>query len=1128
MKQRILFFAWLLLLSCPLFLFGQQQTQTSLPTITGMIAPPTVTFTTTNVTCFGATDGCATAVATGSSTGQLSYLWSTGDTTSTVCNLGAGQYFVTVTDTVAIAGGGIQVFTAVADTTITQPQFLLVSSIDSIAGVTCAGDSNGLVNLAVSGGTMPYSFLWSNGATTADIATIAEGLYTVVVTDNNGCTAVDTALVPLLGLITLTIDSTSNPLCNGDSTGAIFATAIGDTTLNNCSSPVVRLNEFLYRPSAAFNNGVDPNTGEFIELIGPPGADISCYILTDGDWTITMPAGTIIPSDGFFTIGNDSIWGAGTFDLDAENCNCFTDGNGGQGLLILTDGGETISMFDATGTFVDGVIYGSPSAGNQPFGSTFTTVGLAGCLNSVTLPAASAYSTAPGGVAANTSLVRAPDGSGNWVPQVGGSLNGCNNINPNGAGGAITYLWNTGDTTQNITGLPAGTYRVTATNALGCTDTASFTLVEPSSIVAIIDSSSNIACMGDSTGSIDMTVTGGTMPYAFVWSNGATTEDLVNVPVGIYCGTITDDNGCMAVLCDTLTEDSLDIPFDTLYVCAGDSVQLLVNTTVNTIRWTPASSLSNDTIINPFANPAVTTTYVVRYTGAGGCIMSDSVVVIIGGNANLVSLGMATSPSCFGDTTGTIMTNTTGTGINYLWNTGDTTANLSNVPAGMYTLVAIDGNNCTDTLMVTIGQPDSLQLLLGAVTNVTCRSGNDGAIAAATVVGGTVGYTYLWSDASASTTDSLDNLVAGLYILTVTDANGCTVVGNATVDQPVDSIKIGYNATPVSCGNTNDGTLTALPINGTPAYTYQWGAAANNQTGATATNLTTGTYSVFVTDANGCTATAVGIFVPANVAIDTNAISIAALDSLLSCDLAPTGSLRINTVNTYTYLWSDGSTNQQADNLPAGAYAVTVSNNQNCSVVFYDTITAPFVPSVLPYIAVLNNTSSTGTSSEIFNIGAGNDQTNLGVQYEWTVSDANAVIVNPLLANSTVSATNSGTYRLTLTATANDATACQDTGSVTLIVESIYLGMPTAFTPNGDGINDVFRPIGLIGEDVLSFKVYNRWGQIVYNGDDLENQGWDGRFEGTEQPTEEYIFVLEYQIGNQTPRAHKGGFSLIR
>ena len=213
-------------------------------------------------------------------------------------------------------------------------------------------------------------------------------------------------------------------------TGA--GTFIGSTpipTPTNCSSPTVVINEVMYQPST--NNGVNPDAGEMIELLGPPGTDLSCFVLTDGDWTITFPPGSVIPADGIFTIGNDNVYGIGTFDLDAENCACFTDGGGGDGLLILTDGGEYISLFNASGTFVQGLIYGTPSAGNTPPNGSFSTggvintVGLPGCPTSVTIPGAGAFETA-GTSGAGVSLIRDPDGSGPWATQTGGSINACN------------------------------------------------------------------------------------------------------------------------------------------------------------------------------------------------------------------------------------------------------------------------------------------------------------------------------------------------------------------------------------------------------------------------------------------------------------------------------------------------------------------------------------------------------------------------------------------------------------------------------------------------------------------------------------------------------------------------------
>lgn len=1406
-----------------------------------------------------------------------------------------------------------QVCTVVVSDSVHQP-FVLVTSLDSIGPVVCTGSANGLIDLSVSGGTGPYTYLWSNGATTQDLGGLIDTTYVITVTDANNCTVVDTAEVPLVGALALVLDNLQAVACFGDSTGAIDITVNGDTSGLSCSSPIVALNEIMYRPT--LRNGQNPNTGEYIELIGPPGTNIGCYVLTDGDWTITIPPGTTIPSDGYFTIGNNVVWGAGSFDLDAENCNCFTAGVGGQGLLILTDGGEYVALFDATGTFLQGLLYGTPSAGNTPSGQTINTVGTTGCVPSVTIPNAPAFETAIGGLAANTSLIRDPDGSGSWGAQVGGSMDACNAPNSTGGGSNITYLWSTGDTTQDLSGLLAGTYRVIATNRFGCTDTATYVVTQPNSPINVMVSSIDTICAGVTTGSIDLTVSGGTAPYTFIWSNGAITEDLTNLPAGSYCGTITDANGCTFNLCDTIVADSLDIPVDTLHICVGDSVQLPLNTTLSNIVWSPSVGLNSAVTQQPWAAPVVTTTYKVqaangragtnlvvngdfsqgnvgftndyrfyaggqqdgyiidtnafvhnvRHTGVdhttgtgnfliadpqvgdvnvwcqtvnvtpstvyefsmwvsnivspnldfgdptlevlingnvvlntgsipenpdvwvnfgtlwgagtdttaticirsvnslvmgydfglddisfaaiNGCTLMDSVVVIVDsidlsnttvtsiachndstgsistnttgltyqwstgattsalnnlpagtysvtvtgtggcvdslsivltqpdslyiqldsildiscfngdpGSVNItpnggvgpytyawsngatsqdigglvagdycltltdangcidslcatvvgrdtitiipdtiglclgdsvvlnallssgtnrpiewlptiglsststlstvarptitttyvaqlifngrscpssdsvvvlvdnaaISLTTTTTPLCYGDSTGDITVGTTSSNLQYLWNTGDTTANLTNVGAGTYTLVATGALGvCTDTLMVTLNQPDSLLLSVGAPTAVTCRNGSNGSIGVSTVTGGTPGYTYLWSN--ASTAMSLSNLTAGTYTLTVTDTNSCTVVGSVVVTQPSDSISITSNATPVSCDSTSNGTVTAIPMNGNPVYTYQWGAGTGNQTGATATNLPTGTYTVTVTDALGCTATAIGLFVPQSVGIDSSSLTLVTTDSLLDCDLLPTGAAQVNTTNTYTYLWSNGNTAQTVNDLPGGGYSVTVSNN-GCSVVLFGNIDVPFIPVVDPFIDRTGVTSFTTTGGTSVNLGAGNDE-RPRVQYNWT-SSPTINIDDPTVPLTTGNAQEPMTYAILLTATANNG--CQDTGTVYLTIESEFLGMPDAFTPNGDNINDLYRPIGLTASNIVRFRVFNRWGQEVYNGDDLLNSGWDGRFQGVEQPTEVYIYLLEYQIStNSRVEMRKGEFTLIR
>lgn len=1078
-------------------------------------------FTTTNISCNGGADGCITVTTTGGGA-TLSYLWSNGASTSTICGLTAGNYTVTITDTTGVAGGGMPVIT-IGDTTVSQP-FTLTTTIDSIGSVICTGNNNGFVQLSVAGGTMPYTYSWSNGATTEDINNLIDSIYTVVVTDTNGCTTTDTAVVQTLGFIAVTVDSTKSIACHGDSTGAIYTTATGDTSTMGCTSTTVALNEIMYNPTA--NDGQNPNTGEYIELIGPAGADISCYVLTDGDWTITIPPGTTIPSDGFFTIGNDIVWGAGTFDLDAENCNCFTDGTGGSGLLILTTGGEYVALYDGSGTFVEGLIYGTPTAGNSPNpGAIINTIGTAGCPSSVTIPATTAFETSIGGVANDVSLIRSPDGSGNWTAQVGGSLGTCNTTGSGSTGsGAVSYLWNTGATTQDITGLAAGTYTVTATNNYGCTATTSYTITSPAALIGTT-TTVDIDCMGDSTGSIDLLVTGGTTPYQFVWSTGDTVEDLDSLASGIYCVTITDSNACVYEICDTIEEPFFSIPVDTFYSCMGDSVQLQVNTNATTIHWSPVLGLNNDTIANPLASPVSTTNYIVSASiGTGTCTMTDSILVIV--DSLQVNLAASSNVSCHGDSTGSITTSSVGTGYQYLWNTGDTTAQLNNLPTGTYQLTVSNGGACQDTLTVVLTEPDSvLSSNLDSITQVLCFGDSTGA-ASIVAQGGTSPYTYSWSN--GATTSVVSGLTAGFYNMTLTDANACMHQSSITITEPSE-MTITYQSTNVSCYGTNDGTASVSVVGGTAGYSYLWDATTGSQTNATATGLPSSTYSVTITDTLGCTDIANSIFVGNATPIDTTTINLATLTGIIDCDLSPTGALSVQTANNYTYLWNTGATSQSLNNLAAGTYTVTITNGSGCTYVQSANIGSPFVPTVRPFITTIGVLSTTVPSGTTVTVSSGNDQSTQGVLYQWSAASADLSFNDENQPTTTALSNVAGTYMLTITATASDSNACQDSGTVVLTVESIYNGMPTAFTPNGDQVNDLYRPSGLTAEEVHTFRIYNRWGQEVYNGDNLENNGWDGRLNGVEQPTEVYLYLLEYKLGGKDKvEVKKGEFSLIR
>ncbi len=173
------------------------------------------------------------------------------------------------------------------------------------------------------------------------------------------------------------------------------------------------LNEIMYDPVGDDGGGTP---GEWVELFGPAGADIGCYVLTDGDFTITIPSGTTIPSDGFFVIGRAGNANSGnpavgiSVDLDVASCGCTS----GSSPMVLTNSGEYIGLFDDTGAFVEGVIWESPSSGNQPSSeTTFNTAGLSGCPSSVDI-GSNAGSFVSVGSGNNNSIAKDFDGSGTW------------------------------------------------------------------------------------------------------------------------------------------------------------------------------------------------------------------------------------------------------------------------------------------------------------------------------------------------------------------------------------------------------------------------------------------------------------------------------------------------------------------------------------------------------------------------------------------------------------------------------------------------------------------------------------------------------------------------------------------
>ena len=817
----------------------------------------TATNTTISSAC-GAPNGSVDLSVSGGTSGYT-YLWSNAATSQDISALTAGSYTVTVydannctvTNTANVANSG---------TAVTVSASTVSSS---------CGSPTGTIDLSVNTGTAPYTYLWSNGATTQDLTGLAGGSYTVTTTGTGGCSDVSTFVVGSGSATTIALDTVIHVACNGESSGEIQITPSGNST---CSSSSLHINELLTDVLGGLSSGdgsgcgnaTNPLSAEFIELIGPPGANIGCHVLTDGDWTITIPPGTVIPADGIFTIGNNNTplhIGNGTvFDLDVNSCQCFTDS---CQLMIFTNGGEYLALFDGTGAFIEGLMYGTPSTGNTPpmgantTGGVISTAGLSGCVSSVTIPGPAAFITV-GSTLEGTTYSRSPDGSGGFAVDSTATPNACNTAGaPN-----FVFTWSNGATTEDISGLMAGTYTVTVSDGGGCDAIQSFTVTEPSAITVTTDAINDATCLV--AGSVSISVAGGTGAYSYLWSNGATTEDISGLSAGTYNVTVTDANGCQMPGA-SYTVNSVGVPTITVNsttnpTCfAGTNGSIDVIATSGTPAYTYAWSNGQTSVTATGLGAGV---YGVTVTDNTGCTVSQTITVTE--PAQLVATVTTVNATCVNNDATAAPNVSGGTGAySYQWSTGETTQNLSNLPGpGNVSVTVTDANGCSVSSLNNAIGLDTTLTLSASSSNLDCSGDSTGTISLTAANGG-LPYSYLWSNGASS--DSLSGLGAATYSVTVTDASGCSISDSYVITLPLlptvsafigqvgilDSTIIIGESININAGNDQTGQ----------GVTYQWSSNPSDANFGNATNPATtvspgteGAYSfmVIATSVDGC------------------------------------------------------------------------------------------------------------------------------------------------------------------------------------------------------------------------------------------------------------------------------------
>ena len=496
----------------------------------------------------------------------------------------------------------------------------------------------------------------------------------------------------------------------------------------------------------------------------------------------------------------------------------------------------------------------------------------------------------------------------------------------------VSYLWNTGATSSAITVGTTGNYSVQVTNTWSCTATDTVSVDVAPALAATI-SGTNITCNGASDGSVDLTVSGGTLPYSFSWNTTDTTEDLSGLAPGTYSVTITDSLNCTANTSIAITQ-----PAALVYTmsasdvtCFGDQdgtaavATLTGGTTPFSFLWSNSSTQQNQTSLGPG-------TFSVTVSDSNGCSFTDSVSVTEPPQLTLIPSAL-NNPGCASAATGSIDIDVAGgtPGYTYLWSTGATTQDLNALTAGTYSITATDQNLCSVADTFTLTEPTAL-VLSESHGDLLCN-GDQSGIIDLTVSGGIGPYGFQWSN--GPTTEDLSGLSGGTYSVTVTDANNCQDTLSVSLVEPT-AIALSLSAYDAACGSSN-GSAAVSVSGGTPGYNFFWphnGSILDSLSG-----LAAGIYQVRVTDGNGCLDSA-------NAVINNAGAAVITLDSVrqVSCNGAMDGYISTSAtggVPPFTYLWNNGGTTPNLTNIGPGTYDLTLTAADGCQAFASVVITEP-------------------------------------------------------------------------------------------------------------------------------------------------------------------------------------------
>ena len=886
-----------------------------------------------DVLCFGETTGNIDITIAGG-TAPYSYSWTNGETTEDLNGIPAGNYSIEVTD----ANG-----CTISENVIIQEPDSPISSVITVKEILCPGDSNGSIELSISGGEGPYNYLWNTGSTDDTIDNLSSGTYSVTITDTNGCQRVQSVVLDEPEIIRDNAN-VNNISCNAANDGSIVLTATGGTGTF----------DYLWSTGSTSNSITNLSPGNYsVEITDSNGCVLTnSYLITEPEVLELTSSNTNVLCFGESTASIDIEITGGTKPYNYSWSNGATT----EDLSNIQSGNYTVQVTDANGCTVSEAILVSQPAEPITVNETIVNVVCSGEESgSITIEASGGsggYSYLWSTGSTNKDIDNLA--SGNYELTITDS-NGCtfsstytvttpneliltgtvvNNLCAdanqgsidliiNGGTGPYAISWGNGNTSEDLFNLLSDTYNVTVTDANGCSATASFEIIEPSQI-QVTSNIKGVTCFGQDDGSIELSITGGTGLYAFQWSNGSTSKDISSLSGGDYTVLVTDQNGCQ--ITENITVPAPIAPLNAIsttqgIACNGENtgainLEVTGGTAPYLYVWSNNSRLKDLRNVPPGD-------YDITITDANSCTFSTSFT--LGETEPILASFSANEPTCLGDSNGSIEVDVSGgTGpYTYEWSNNSTSKDQFNLTSDQYTVIIRDANNCTLTQSIDLGGNRGLDISVNT-TDASCKGDSNGAVSI-DVSGGSGNFSFQWDN--GNTTNSLENLLAGVYRCVITDGEGCDNSVTVVISEPSQNLEasLEYSAR-LSCFNGQDGFAIANPVGGTAPYNYLW---SNFESVQRIDGLSSGSYSVIITDANSCTYQQ-----SFEITEPDELLEIQVEGKLeLNCIGDNDGSIKIEPIGgegPYEILWSNGNSSNQLDNLRAGNYSVQVRDNAGC------------------------------------------------------------------------------------------------------------------------------------------------------------------------------------------------------